>query len=58
MPSPSVPKWVSARIPEHFEEMIYMQNDDGEMEQMHVDLPTVREVIAEGDDTAEQGVEL
>ncbi len=38
--------------------MIYVQNDDGEMEQMHIDPPTVGEVIAEGDDTAEQGMEL
>ncbi len=58
VPGPSVPKWVSSCIPERFEEMIYMQNDGGEMEQMHVDPPTVREVVAEDDNTAEQGVEL
>ncbi len=58
VPGPSVPKWASARIPDRFEEMIYVQNEDGEMEQMEVDLPTVGEVIAEDDEAADQGAEL
>ncbi len=41
MPGPSVPKWISAHIPKRFEEMIYVQNEDGEMEQMEVEPPTV-----------------
>ncbi|MCP4550394.1 MAG: hypothetical protein GY835_28380, partial [bacterium] len=58
VPGPSVPKWISARIPEHFEEMIYVQNKDGEMEQMEVESPTVGEVIAEDDEVADQEAEL
>ncbi len=58
VPGPSIPKWVSSHIPECFEEMIYVQNDDGEMEKMCIKPPTVGEVITENDETTEQGTEL
>ncbi len=38
--------------------MIYVQNEDGEMEQMQVDPPMVGEAVMEDDEMAEQGVEL
>ncbi len=58
VPSPSVPKWISERMPERFEEMIFVKNDEGQIEQMHIETSTVGEVVAEGDEEAERDTEL